>query len=62
MRLKNTLVALLIAGTTVLTGCGGDNIDVNRGETDCDAGSGNTHDENCETTGTPDPPITSEEP
>ena len=55
MRLKTTLAALMIAGTTVLTGCAGSNVDLQRGETDCDGGTTNTHDENCEQTGTPDP-------
>ncbi|WP_222192839.1 hypothetical protein [Modestobacter italicus] len=54
MRLKRTLVALLIAGSAALTGCGGDNTDLQRGETDCDGGNNNSHDENCEQTGTPD--------
>ncbi len=55
MRLKTTLAAVLIAGTTVLTGCAGTNTDVTRGETNCDSGNNNTHDENCTQTGTPDP-------
>ena len=60
MRLKRTLVALAIAGSTALTGtamtgCAGSNTDVTRGETDCDGGNNNTHDENCGQTGTPDP-------
>ena len=55
MRLTRTLVALAIAGSTVLTGCGGSNNDLTRGETDCDAGSSsNSQDENC-TEGTPTP-------
>jgi len=59
MRLKRTLVALAIAGSTALTGgltgCGGSNTDLQRGETDCDGGDTNSHDENCDQTGTPDP-------
>jgi hypothetical protein len=55
MRLKRTLAAVLIAGTTVLTGCAGTNTDVTRGETDCDGGSQNSHDNNCTQTGTPTP-------
>jgi hypothetical protein len=55
MRLNRTLAALVIAGTTVLTGCAGSNVDVQRGETDCDSGNNNSHDENCAQTGTPDP-------
>jgi hypothetical protein len=55
MQLKRTLAALMIAGTAVLTGCAGSNTDVTRGETDCDGGSSNSHDENCDQTGTPDP-------
>jgi hypothetical protein len=55
MRLKRTLAALAIAGTTVLTGCAGSNTDVERGETNCDAGTNDTHDENCTETGTPTP-------
>ena len=51
MRLKTTLVALAIAGSTALTGgltgCAGTNTDIGRGETDCDGGNNNTHDENC---------------
>ena len=47
MRLKRTLVALAIAGSAALTGCGGTNTDIGRGETDCDGGNTNTHDENC---------------
>ena len=58
MRLKKTLVALAIAGSTALTGgltgCGGDNTDLQRGETDCDAGQ-STHDENCEKDSMPAP-------
>ena len=54
MRLKTTLVALAIAGSTALTGCGGDNTDLQRGETDCDAGQ-STHDENCEKESLPAP-------
>jgi hypothetical protein len=55
MRLKRTLTVALIAGTTVLTGCAGSNTDVERGETNCDAGQGNSHDENCTKTDTPTP-------
>ena len=55
MRLKRTLAAFLIAGTTVLTGCAGTNTDVTRGETDCDSGNNNSHDENCTPSGTPTP-------
>ena len=55
MRLKRTIVALAIAGSTVLTGCAGTNTDVTRGETDCDGGQNNSHDEHCGQTGTPDP-------
>jgi hypothetical protein len=47
MRLKRTLVALAIAGSTALTGCGGTNTDLQRGETDCDGGDTNSQDENC---------------
>jgi hypothetical protein len=48
MRLKRTLVALTIAGCTVLTGCGGSNLDLERGETNCDAGNNsNSQDQNC---------------
>ena len=54
MRLKRTLVALTIAGSAVLTGCAGSNTDVTRGETNCDSGDNNTHDENCNP-GTPTP-------
>jgi hypothetical protein len=55
MRLKTTLAALVIASTAVLTGCAGSNTDVTRGETDCDSGGGNSHDQNCTQTGTPNP-------
>ncbi len=60
MRLKRTLVVLAIAGSTALTGgtltgCAGENTDITRGETDCDGGNNNTHDENCGQTGTPSP-------
>ncbi|MGY5882373.1 hypothetical protein [Modestobacter lacusdianchii] len=55
MRLKRTLVALVIAGSTALTGCAGENTDLQRGETDCDGGNNNSHDESCDQTGTPDP-------
>jgi hypothetical protein len=55
MQLKRTLAALMIAGTAVLTGCAGTNTDVTRGETDCDSGNNNSHDENCTQTGTPTP-------
>ena len=55
MQLKRTLAALMIAGTTVLTGCAGTNTDVTRGETDCDSGNDNSHDEQCTQTGTPNP-------
>ena len=41
--------------TALLTGCAGDNTDVQRGETNCDAGSDNSHDEDCTQTGTPNP-------
>lgn len=56
MRIKRTLVALAIAGTTVLTGCGGSNTDLTRGETNCDAGGSNSNsqDQNCNP-GTPTP-------
>ena len=55
MQLKRTLAAFLIAGSTVLTGCAGTNTDVTRGETNCDEGDTNTHDEACNETGTPTP-------
>jgi hypothetical protein len=55
MRMKRTFAALAIAGTTVLTGCAGSNTDVTRGETNCDGGNGNSHDEHCTQTGTPNP-------
>ena len=55
MRLKKTLVALAVVASTALTGCGGSNLDVDRGETDCDGGNNNTHDENCQEGGTPTP-------
>jgi predicted small secreted protein len=55
MRLKRTLAALVIAGTTVLTGCAGTNTDVTRGETNCDGGEQNSHDQNCTKTSTPTP-------
>ena len=55
MQLKRTVAAVMIAGTAVLTGCAGTNTDVQRGETNCDAGSDNSHDENCDQTGTPNP-------
>ena len=60
MRLNRTLVALAIAASTALTtgaltGCAGANTDVTRGETDCDGGSGNSHDENCDVTESPEP-------
>ena len=52
MRLKRTLVALAIAGSTALTGgltgCGGTNTNLDRGETDCDGGNNNSQDGNCE--------------
>jgi predicted small secreted protein len=55
MRLKRTLVALAIAGSTVLTGCAGSNTDLTRGETNCDAGNNsNSQDQNCNP-GTPTP-------
>jgi predicted small secreted protein len=56
MRLKRTLVALAIAGSTVLTGCAGSNTDLTRGETNCDQdnGSQDSHDNGC-ATGTPTP-------
>ena len=46
---------MMIAGTAALTGCAGENTDLERGETNCDAGSGNSHDENCSQTDTPSP-------
>ena len=55
MQLNRTLAALMIAGSAVLTGCAGTNTDVTRGETDCDGGDTNTHDENCTQTGSPNP-------
>ena len=55
MRLTRTLVALAIAGSTVLTGCGGSNTDLKRGETNCDSGDTNTHDENCTSGSSPTP-------
>ena len=55
MHLKRTLLAVLVTGTTLLTGCAGSNTDVQRGETNCDAGSDNSHDQNCDQTGTPNP-------
>ena len=55
MRLNRTLAALVIAGTTVLTGCAGTNTDVTRGETNCDSGNNNSHDENCSESPAPDP-------
>ena len=55
MHIKRTLVALAIAGSTVLTGCGGSNTDLQRGETNCDAGNNsNSQDQNCNP-GTPTP-------
>jgi hypothetical protein len=54
MRLKRTLAAVAIAGTTMLTGCAGTNTNLERGETDCDAGQ-NSHDQNCTESGTPTP-------
>jgi hypothetical protein len=54
MHLTRTLVAVVIAGTTALTGCGGENTDLERGETNCDGGS-NSQDEDCAETGTPSP-------
>jgi hypothetical protein len=55
MHLKKTLAAVMIAGTAVLTGCGGTNTDVDRGETNCDGGDTNSQDQNCAETSTPDP-------
>ena len=53
-------MALAIAGSTALTGtaltgCGGSNTDITRGETDCDGGNNNSHDENCTESTPPDP-------
>lgn len=55
MDLRKPLVALALAGSLAgLTGCG-DNTDVSRGETNCDAGSStaanNPHDASCQQTG-----------
>ena len=55
MRLKTTLVALGIAGSTALTGCGGSNTDLERGETNCDGGDTNSQDSNCQEDQAPDP-------
>jgi len=55
MRLKRTLAAFLIACATMLTGCAGTNTDVQRGETNCDSGQNDSHDQNCTQTGTPSP-------
>jgi len=55
MRPKRTLAAVMIASAVVLTGCAGTNTDVQRGETNCDKGSDNSHDEQCAQTGTPNP-------
>ncbi|MBB3677033.1 hypothetical protein [Modestobacter versicolor] len=57
MRLKTTLAALAIAGTTALTGCAGSNTDLQRGETNCDGGDTNSQDQNCSQDGgsSPDP-------
>jgi hypothetical protein len=38
----------------MLTGCAGTNTNLERGETDCDAGQ-NSHDQNCTESGTPTP-------
>jgi uncharacterized membrane protein YidH (DUF202 family) len=54
MRWKRTAVALLVAGVT-LSGCAGTNTDVTRGETNCDSGQNDSHDQNCSQTGTPSP-------
>jgi hypothetical protein len=55
MRPKRILVVLAIAGTTVLTGCGGDNLDLDRGEDQCQGSNLQSGGGNCGPTGTPDP-------
>jgi hypothetical protein len=57
MRLKTTLAALAIATGTVLTGCGGDNTDLDRGETNCDGGDTNSQDQDCEQEGSAPAPL-----
>jgi len=54
MHLKRTLAAVMIAGAAALTGCAGENTDLERGETNCDGGT-NSQDEDCAETGTPSP-------
>jgi hypothetical protein len=52
MDLKRPLVVLAVAGS--LVACGGDNTDLQRGETDCDSSgqeAANPHDASCEETG-----------
>ena len=55
MRLKRTLVALAIVGSTALTGCGGSNNDLTRGETNCDDDNGGQNSQDTCGPGTPTP-------
>ena len=55
MHLKRTLAVLAIAGTTVLTGCSGDNTDLDRGEHDCQSSNLDSAGDTCAPSGTPDP-------
>lgn len=55
MDLKRPLVVLAVAGS--LVACGGDNTDLQRGETNCDSsgqGAANSHDATCAETGSPE--------
>ena len=52
MDLKRPLLVLALAGS--LVACGGDNTDLQRGETNCDSSAedaSNPHDASCEETG-----------
>jgi len=55
MRLKKALAVLALVASTALTGCAGSNTDLKRGETNCDSGDTNTHDENCTSGSSPTP-------
>ena len=55
MDLKRPLLVLALAGS--LVACGGDNTNLERGETNCDSAgeeASNPQDASCEQTGTPD--------
>jgi hypothetical protein len=55
MDLRRPLLVLALAGS--LVACGGDNTDLQRGETNCDSSgeeAANPHDASCEETGTTD--------